>query len=491
MDVPSLTTTLLVVAHVAITITIVIRVLMKRPPAGVAVAWIFIASVLPYVGVILYLLIGERRVSHKRAERLAALRPSYRKAAEATIAGGHADVDWSRHDPAARGIDRIGCQLVGMPTVKGNVGELFADAPSALTAMIRDIDNATTSILMEFYIWARGGLADEVLEALVRAAGRGVMCYVLVDAIGGRPWFRSDQPKRLRQAGVKLLAAMPVGPIRTIFERLDMRLHRKIAVFDGHVAWTGSMNLVDPRFFKQDAGVGEWVDAMVRIEGPAVAALGGVMLGDWVLETGEPLAELVEQVGLRLGQACHEGPDTADVQVVPSGPSETGDGLLQMTMALIAGAREELVITTPYFIPDVPLLAALRGAAARGVTVRLIVPERVDSLLTRFASRSYFQDLIDVGVSIHLYRGGLLHTKSIVADRRLTAFGTANFDMRSLWLNYEVMLFVYGERFGNAIRNLQERYIEKSRHLDGAEWNRRRFRDRLTDNVFRLASPLL
>ena len=134
------------------------------------------------------------------------------------------------------------------------------------------------------------------------------------------------------------------------------------------------------------------------------------------------------------------------MQVVPSGPGESEDGLLQMLLAVINSAREELVLTTPYFVPDDSMLRALRGAAARGVRVDMILPERVDSLLTRYASRSYYDELLDLGVRIQLYQKGLLHTKSITADRRISMFGTVNLDMRSLWLNYEVALFVYGQR---------------------------------------------
>ena len=131
------------------------------------------------------------------------------------------------------------------------------------------------------------------------------------------------------------------------------------------------------------------------------------------------------------------------MQVVPSGPGQSEDGLLQMILGLINAARDELMLTTPYLVPDDAMILALRGAAARGVQVTLIVPEKVDSFLTRYASRSYYDDLLDAGVAIQLYRGGLLHTKSISVDGTMSMFGTVNLDMRSLWLNYEVALFIY------------------------------------------------
>jgi cardiolipin synthase len=340
---------------------------------------------------------------------------------------------------------------------------------------------------MEFYIWNEGGAADEVLEAVIRAASRGVQCYLLIDALGARPWWKSSQPKRLRDSGVQLRAALPTGLLRTLIGRTDLRLHRKIVVIDGAAAWTGSMNLVDPRYFKQDSGVGEWVDAMVRFEGTVVNPLAGILIGDWVLETGESLQKLIDGAGL--GRAQPTG--MANVQVVPSGPGQSEDGLLQMILGLINSARDELVLTTPYLVPDEAMILALRGAAGRGVQVTLIVPEKVDSFLTRYASRSYYDDLLDAGVVIQLYRGGLLHTKSISVDGTMSMFGTVNLDMRSLWLNYEVALFVYSREFADALGTLQKTYIEQSARLDASDWATRPFRQRFFENALRLFSPLL
>lgn len=162
-----------------------------------------------------------------------------------------------------------------------------------------------------------------------------------------------------------------------------------------------------------------------------------------------------------------------------------------MLLALVNATHEELVLTTPYFVPDESLLRAVRGAAARGVQVHLILPEKVDSLLTRYASRSYYEDLMDVGVQIHLYRKGLLHTKSVTADRCLSMFGTVNLDMRSLWLNYEVSLFVYGAAFGELLHTLQQSYIDDSDLVDPVDWRNRPFHEKLLENTLRLMSPVL
>lgn len=478
---------LLTLLHLVIVVVILFRVVMKRPSTGVALAWLLLVAGVPFGGALLYLLIGERRIGLQRFERLGDLRHKARMITDAAIQEGLTDVDWSRHAPTAKAMDQIGRNTSHSATVQGSRFEMISDTQQMLRAIARDIDQANQSVLIEFYIWSEGGTADDVADAVVRASKRGVVCYVLVDAVGGRPWWRGKQPQRMRDAGVNLLPALPVGIFRTFVGRTDLRLHRKIVVVDGEIAWTGSMNLVDPRYFKQDAGVGEWVDAMVRLEGAVVAPLAATMIGDWSLETGTSIMQLVEQAGLRFVRP--DGP--ADIQVIASGPGQTDDDLLQMILAQIHTANDELILTTPYLVPDESLLRALRGAASRNVKVSLIVPNKVDSFMARYACRSYYEDLMSVGVQIFHFKGGLLHTKSIMVDGAISMFGTVNLDMRSLWLNYEVSLFVYDTGFAESLRKLQMSYIEDSELIVPEEWETRPFHERFLENTFRLMSPLL
>jgi cardiolipin synthase len=356
-----------------------------------------------------------------------------------------------------------------------------------LKRIAADIDGAKRSVLVEFYIWNEGGLTREVVDALTHAAVRGVRCLVLIDALGAGSWWSGAEPDMLRRAGVELRAALPVGLLRGIAGRTDLRLHRKIVVVDGCIAWTGSMNMVDPRFFKQKSGVGEWVDAMVRIEGPVAGVLAAVMISDWVAEGGVTLEQVLTETGL----APTSAQGAAPVQVLASGPGESGDGLLQIMLALINGARSEVVLTTPYFVPEDSLVTALRGAAARGVRVLVVLPRRIDSLLVRHASRSFFDEVISAGCEIHEFKGGLLHTKSISVDGEKAMFGTANFDMRSLWLNYEVSLLVYDTQFVADLRALQQSYLEDAEPVMLVPWGQRPVGARLIESTMRLMTPLL
>jgi cardiolipin synthase len=496
------------VIHAFVVAAVAIHVIMRRPATGVALAWLLLVAILPFVGPFIYFLIGNRRISGRRIRGFRRLRRTYERTADMAAATVAMGFDWHPYPAAAPGLYRLGCVTTGSEMTTGNGFRLFSHTQEVLAALARDIDAAKTSVLIEFYIWNEGGGADEVLEALIRAAGRGVRCLVLIDAVGARPWWKSAQPQRLREAGVHLRQALPVSLLRSVFGRTDLRLHRKIAVIDQTIAWTGSMNLVDPRFFKQDAGVGEWVDAMVRLEGGVVTSLAAVMIGDWSLETNQDLAAAApgsqpllgpsataEDLGDGHAAAALTGTfaraDRAGMQVMATGPGETEDALLLMLLALIGAATTEIVLTTPYFVPEESVLRALRTAAGRGTRVVLVVPEKVDSFLSRYASRSYYDELLEMGVEICLYRGGLLHTKSITVDGSLSMFGTVNLDMRSLWLNYEVALFVYDRDFASDLRALQESYIKDSIRLDRNAWSGRPFHERFMENALRLAGPLI
>lgn len=475
------------ILQIVILAGIAVRVIMLRPAPGVALAWLLLVSALPLIGLVVYLLFGERRIGQKRAQRMAAQKADFEELGKAFIEAHMTSVDWSTHPPESQMMDRLGKNKRGIPTLSGNELTLYSDTQEVLQAIAADVDRAESSVLMAFYIWHEGGTADAVVEAVIRAARRGVRCRLLIDQLGARPWWRGKQPRRLEEEGVELQQALPVGLLRGFVTRNDLRLHRKILTIDGRIGWTGSMNLVDPRFFKQDAGVGEWIDAMVRVEGNAVLVLGATLIGDWQRETGEDIRRLIESADLSRAR----GVGQADVQVIPSGPGESSDALLQMLLGLINGARRELILTTPYFVPDDAMLRALRGAAGRGAEVDLIVPARVDSMLVRYASRSYYDDLMDAGVRIRPFRGGLLHTKSITVDGEMSMIGTANLDMRSLWLNYEISMFVYDAGFTRRLRSLQTSYLEDCYTIDRQAWMSRRFVPRFVENAFRLVSPLL
>lgn len=474
-----------VLAHFLVQLGIALRVIMSRRGTGESLAWLMVVFGLPIAGPIFYLMLGELRLGSRRAARQAELaKPVLRWLSELSDRN---DVDWSQLDEDSEPLARLCQRTIGVPALPGNEVELVPTWERSFAQLLADIERSQSTCHFEFYIWHVGGKADEVAAALMAAARRGVVCRVLVDSMGSREFLRSDQAEQMRAAGVQIADALPGGLWRLPFVRFDLRLHRKIVVIDGRVGYMGSLNLVDPRYFKKDAGVGQWVDAMVRIEGPAVEALQGTFLIDWYLETNTSLDSLRPTADV----TPQEPAGRCAIQVLPSGPDLPRGAVEQVLLAAIYSADRELLLTSPYFIPSEPLLLALIGAARRGVEVTLIVPRIVDSRLVQYASAAFLGDLLEAGVRIAQFNEGLLHTKSVTVDGDHCLFGSVNLDPRSFRLNFEILLAIYNEEFTGRLRKLQQAYIDRSDMLDLATHRTRpRFR-RLAENAARLVGPLL
>ncbi|HEY2841221.1 MAG TPA: cardiolipin synthase [Pirellulales bacterium] len=461
------------------------RIILRGKPVGITFAWLTLVLIFPIGGAILYLMFGELRLGNRRAEWARRIHGPFQ--AWLSELRERTTVDWLPLGDECRSLANLCQSVVGMPAMPDNELKLLRNADATLRSIVTDIDAAERSCHLEFYIWHPGGAADLVVEALVRAAARGVACRVLVDAVGSHEFLGSVLVRSLRAGGVAVRAALPVGLTRMLFYRLDLRIHRKIVVIDGQIGYTGSMNLVDPSFFKQDAGVGQWIDAMVRMRGPAVEALAVTFLEDWELEAAEGL----ERVRAHGGAHAVASAGSAVVQVVPSGPTTARMPIQAIVLSAIYSAHTEVVLTTPYFVPDEIMVIALASAAARGVQVTIVIPRRVDSRLVRLASEAHKGDLLAAGVRIVLFEGGLLHTKSITVDGRMCLFGSLNLDPRSLQLNFEITLAIYDAGFTGALRDLQADYISQATQLDLKRWETRSITTRFVDNAARLLSPLL
>ncbi|EAS62758.1 cardiolipin synthase [Photobacterium angustum] len=462
--------------------SVTVRVVFKRRVVGVSLAWMMIIYIVPIGGVIAYLLFGELNLGKKRAERAREMfLPFANWFKQLNDCPGHQPQEMSL---VAKPISDLCENRLGIPGLIGNDLALQSSPQDILRSLVNDINNAQHSIHLEFYIWNPGGLADEVGVGLIQAAKRGVRVRLLLDSAGSMHFFRSHWPKLMRGAGIELVEALAVSPFRMFFRRLDLRLHRKIVVIDDHIAYTGSMNLVDPAFFKVDAGVGQWVDVMVRISGPTVSVLNCIQAWDWEVETGKRFLPPLPSCTL---DTAHK--DT--VQVIPSGPGMPDDIIHQALLLSIYQAQKSVVITTPYFVPSEHLLHAMKGAADRGIEVHIVIPRRNDSIMVEWASRSFFSDLLESGVHIHRFHGGLLHTKSVVIDDSHCLIGTVNLDMRSLWLNFEVTMAVDNIVFTQELSQLQQSYIADSDEIDREQWSKRSMKNKFIERFFYMFSPLL
>lgn len=465
------------------------HVILRRRPVTASLAWLAIIVLLPFIGAFFYLLIGENRLGSRRLRRYGRL--TQRLAEQAQDLWHHEHAATYAPDEHWAHIARFGTAVTGFPPLKGNHLALHVDSEKTIDAIVQDVEKAKSHVHVLTYLWIPSRKTDELVEALLRAARRGVTCRVLVDGVGGKFFFRSDRIDKLRKAGVKVFPALPVNPVRMLLARIDLRNHRKIVVIDGQVAYAGSQNINDSTFRSVKwANTGPWIDATLRIEGPAVQALAVVFLLDWILDSDEAIDNLIDFLPEMSGTGAERKGDSI-VQVVPSGPGAAPQAIHQAMLTTLYSAREELVMTTPYFVPDEATKAALEAAAMRGVAVTLVMPHISDSPLVAAASRSHYLDLMEAGVRIRHYEGGLLHAKTITVDRRLALIGSANFDARSFFLNFEVSMFVYDDDFASQIRFMQEGYLSRSREINLHEWRRRPIWRVFADNTVQLLGPLL
>jgi cardiolipin synthase len=449
----------------------------RRPPSS-AMAWLMVIFFLPWLGLVLYLLIGSDHLPRRRIEQharlvkeLLALRQRF---------DGHPSIEHPGLAPESRAAVTLAEKLGHMPILGGNDVELMTRTEDVVDRLVADVDAAEHHVHLLFYIYADDETGRRVAEALARAVERGVTCRVLVDSVGSNGMLKRLGPW-MTERGIRLCEALPVGVFRRRMARIDLRNHRKVAVIDGRIAYTGSQNLVNADYGRRDMA---WHDMMARLTGPAVLELQAVFLADWYFDTDELLD----------GDEIFPDPamvgDTP-VQTLPSGPSYPTENYQRMVVAALHAARKRVIVTTPYFVPDEPLMQALEVAVLRGVRVDLIVPQRADRWLVTAASRAYYGELLDSGVNLHLYQPGLLHSKTVTIDDAVGFLGTSNFDIRSFALNFEVNLLLYNQPVTERLRAEQEAYLAASAPVGPDQWHRRPRAQRLFQNAAKLLSPLL
>jgi cardiolipin synthase len=463
---------------IVLTLAVMARILLRpnRVPAS-RVAWLVVVGALPLVGIVAYLLLGEVNIGRRRVVRVRealARIPNY-------IGGGSEELVPERY----RNLFRLGHSVSGFWPVGGNSGRLLADSNATIDALVADIDAAKRHVHVLFYIWLADNNGRKVIEALKRAAARGVTCRVMVDDVGSRGLVRSLHWQAMREAGIKVASGLAIGnPLLRVFtSRIDLRNHRKIVVIDGRITYCGSQNCADPEFLVK-ARYAPWVDAMVRFEGPIAHQNQLLFAGDWMAGVSEDLGSLLH------APAAIQDSTSMPAQVIGTGPTVRYSAMQEVFQSLLFAARHEIVITTPYYVPDDSLQSALCATAYRGVDTTIVFPARNDSWIVAWASRSYYSDLLAAGVKIYEYQGGLLHTKSLTVDGELTLIGSANMDRRSMELNYENNILVYDLGLTEAMRTRQREYIERSREVTRSEVARWSMPRKLLNNTVATLGPL-
>ncbi|HZR80762.1 MAG TPA: cardiolipin synthase [Candidatus Binatia bacterium] len=466
----------------ALALYAIARAILRGHGVESTLAWVLAIVAFPVLGAILYLLVANpsiKRTRRRKQRSAAALRRRLGRApdVEAEEVGAVARVP----EPAG-GLVELATRLTGLPASHGNRVELLAESEIAFREIEEAIASARRSVWAEYYIIQNDATGHRFLEALADKAAQGVEVRFLFDAFGS---LRIDAKRlaAIRAAGGRTESFLPMNPLRRRWA-VHLRNHRKLIVVDGALGFAGGMNIGDEysgRLGKR-RGSRSFRDSHLAIRGPAVADLAWTFAEDWSFATGESLA---------LPERSPPGAGESTVAVVPSGPDQTQNATSYVYFSGIATAQHRICLTSPYFVPDDATLRALTAAAMRGVDVRVLVPGPCDVPLVKSAAQSFYPELVSAGVRVYEFRPAMLHAKTLTVDGAWGIVGSANVDVRSFRLNFELSALVVDARFAAV---LEERFLAdlaRSREIGARALARRTLGERLKLGTTRLLSPLL
>jgi cardiolipin synthase A/B len=464
----------------AIRIAFILYVPRGRKPTA-AMAWLLAILIIPIFGALLFLIIGSPKLSRRRRQlqkSIDALIESATFSAD-DIPSGLSPLQYERYSPIIKQNKAFG----KLPAQRGNTVTVIDDYQLMIDDTITYINEAKEYIYIEYFIIALDETTRPYFDALEDAVKRGVDVYVLFDAMGSRKYkgYRKMM-RRLDAIGVRWNKMLPIRFNLNHYNRPDLRNHRKIVVIDDTVAYMGSFNLIDRSYQRRDGIV--YDELVVRMSGPIVQQCAAVFAGDWFSETGEAPRTLLEPI-------ISDEQGGAMAQVLPSGPAYDHENNLKLFVALLYEAKHRVVITNPYFVPDDALLTAVISAAKRGVEVVIINSQVKDQWMVGHAQRSYYTELLEAGVTVHLHNAPtLLHSKHVTIDDDIAVIGSSNMDIRSFQLNLECVVVLYDENVVATLKNIQEKNIANSHIITLDSWQNRSIFKELLDSIARLTASL-
>jgi cardiolipin synthase len=471
-----------VIYTLTIVFTLIVVILENRSPQK-TISWILVLILLPVIGLISYLVFGQ----------------SYRKQKMFSLKG-LGDLKWLQilsQDQKGKlekskflKNERIHEKKNVMTLLLNNSKALLTgqnrlkilnDGEETFTEIYKSLRKAKKHIHLEYYIIEDGELASELHEILLERAIAGVEIRIIYDGVGS--WKLSQEYiNSLREVGVKIHPFLPVRfPILT--SRINYRNHRKIIVIDGKTAFVGGLNFAD-RYKNGIPGIGIWRDTHLKIVGEAASSLQIVFLIDWYFVRQEVLLDEKYRPNFKVKEQCL-------LQIVSSGADSDWASILQAYFSAIASAKQNVYISSPYFMPNGSILMALKTAAMSGIDVRVLIPKKSDSTMTFYGTLSYIGELLEAGVRIYFYNKGFNHSKIMMVDDVISTVGTANMDIRSFEQNFEVNALVYDETVNMELRERFMEDLEQSDEINLETWQKRPKAQKIKESLARIFTPLL
>jgi cardiolipin synthase len=474
------------IAYTLVIISVCLHIIYNTPSTTKTLAYVLVVIFLPLVGIGIHLMFGanyrKNKLYSKKIANDSNLLSSVRKRInlESEKAWDTAEPEVQKHKKLARFL----LNDSDSPLTANNDVKLLLNGEEKFPAVIEALKGARHHIHMEYYIFEDEVIGNQVAEILMQKAREGVQVRVIYDDFGSRS-IRKKMVPALREAGVQAYPFFKVYFI-LLANRVNYRNHRKIIIVDGCIGFTGGINISD-RYINGGHNTWQryWRDTHVMISGPGVYFLQYLFICDWNFCADEQLPITEDYF------CTTPGKGKAMVQIAASGPDSDTPTIMFSLLQAIALAENEILITTPYFIPGENILDALNVAAISGVKVKILVPGKGDSAFVDAAARSYYAELLDSGVEVYLYKKGFVHAKTLVSDGQLSIIGTANMDHRSFELNFEVNSMIYDEAISQQLRNAFYNDLKYAERIDPERWNNRKIYRQLPERIARLVSPLL
>lgn len=456
-------------------IVVLITILIENRNPVKTLAWVTIMVLLPVVGIILYIFFGK----NFRRKKIIANKLSY-PPISTDYTYDLDKLETSGISPRFHKMVRLLSNNSNSLLFPGNKIDVFTTGHDTFEALFSDIENAKEHIHIEFYIIANDEVGNKLHDILVRKAKEGVRVRVVSDYLGSWRlpflWLKS-----LRDAGAYFQPFLTTNNIFG-FSLINYRNHRKSVIIDGKIAYTGGVNMAER--YRKGNRLGLWRDTFIRLQGPAVQAMQYNFAVDWNFVDGKSIID-------RKYYPTPDFFDTNYVQIVTSGPDSDWQNIMQGVLSAISNAQSSIFIHTPYYMPPESVMVALETAALSGIDVRIMIPERNDSVLVAAAGRSYIEQLLCAGIRVYYYQHNFLHSKAIVIDDEISIIGTANMDNRSYEQNFEIAAFVYDKKTAGTLVNNFRKDMMTSRELNLNIWRHRPLYKRYAESLARLLSPLL
>lgn len=479
---------ILTILYILLVIGVCLRIIYDTRSVNKTLAYLLTTVFLPFIGIAFYFSFGvnyrKRKIYNKKLVIDGSIKQDFQnmvqlvndKLAEA----GNQISKQDRELMSLLSNNKTGYH----PALTNSEIRILSNGEEFFPRLIEELQKAKEHIHIQFYIYEDDVIGNQIKDLLIQKAKQGVEVRFIYDDFGSRD-IRKNVVKELQDAGIE---AFPFNKIRWIAfaNRLNYRNHRKMVIIDGIISFTGGINISD-RYINTPASKSFWRDTQIMIKGHSTLSLQRIFLSDWNYCSNRnmvlnrkyfPLVVVPEQ-------------DSVLVQVISSGPDSDLPGILYSVLKSVNLAEKEILLTTPYYIPDNSLQESLIIAALSGIDVKLLVPKHGDSKLVNMASQAYFEDLLQAGVKIYLYKKGFIHAKTFVIDRNMASVGTANLDLRSFDLNFEVSAIIYADKIALQLAEKFEEDLADSDELTLKNWGKRSGFRKMSERIIRLLSPFM